>query len=587
MPHPSQETHYDAMKKFNVNIDRAKPSSEEILSRRNFDELMKQYNAAAPKGGKVVKPVWKSMWFAGALAMAAAVVVTFIVLKNTDSTTEKTNAPIVNGPDTRHPDSTGTSRSYVQQEKRRVAPPLKGLDIAFTSYKLNSRRGGTITHPSGSKLVFPANAFVDGNGSPVNGDVDVQYREFRDPVDVFVAGIPLQYDSAGKTFQFESAGMMQLTAFINGKVVYLDKTKPVEVQFATKQSGTGFNVYEFDTTAGNWIYQGKDRIQPKDQLAANGSQQQLTASQIEQKKGEAQATFEHALADAQKNNPVPQEPLEPRKADKKKNKFSVEFDVHEFPELAVYKNSLWEVDESREKFDRNLVYNTTWNDMKLMKSDQEGEYVYVLKKGLTEVHLDVYPVLDGDNYAKAKASYDQKFSTYQSALTRRTDAEKTARTQYENTLKNIGLSDAMVQVDEKYKQSNEDAAATVMRVFTVNHFGIYNCDAPGNYPQGAHCIVTLMDENGGELDHLTSLYHVDRNKFGLYSYFGGVLNFNFNPGSSNLIWGVKEGTLMMADDDQFGNLKTNSNGMLIMHEVNREFKSADDMKVFFRIPAGV
>lgn len=577
------------MKKYKVNIDRTKPSSEEILARRNFDELMKQYQAAP---GKVVhKPFWKTAWFAGALATAAIVVVAVIVLHNKQEAVpnDPGNSPVVNGPNTRHADTSSTAGTFLQ-EKRRIAPPLKGLDVAFSSYKLDAKRGGTISHPSGSKLVFPANSFVDASGNIVSGNVDVRYREFRDPVDVFVAGIPMQYDSAGKTYQFQSAGMMELAAFVNGKVVYLDKTKPVEVQFASKESGSQFSVYEFDTTQGNWLFHGKDRVQPKEQLAGNNVQK-LSPEEQKAKKAAAEQVRDHELTEAVKNNPVPDQPVAPLKADKKKNRFSVDFDPREFPEMAAYKNVLFEVDESREKFDTTTFYHTTWESIVLSKGMYEGRYVATVRKGLKVMKADVYPVFAGKNYDEAKKVYDQKFAAYETALNKRTDAENAARTRYENTLLAAGLTPEGLQADRQFAQANTDAAAQVMRVFTISHFGVYNCDTPGNFPAGTNCALNLEDESGNAMAGVTSLYHVDRNLFGLYGYYAGqtglISSFSFNHKSSNLIWGVREGMLYVGDNDQFVPLEGKALGTVVMKKVDKQFSSAEEMRVFLRVPARI
>src|SRR4051812_2260586 len=78
-----------------------------------------------------------------------------------------------------------------------VHPPVKGIDVPYKSYSFIAEQGDTLFHDSGSILVFPGNSIVDKDGKPVKGKVDLLYREFSDPVDFFIAGIPMDYQENG------------------------------------------------------------------------------------------------------------------------------------------------------------------------------------------------------------------------------------------------------------------------------------------------------------------------------------------------------------------------------------------------------
>jgi hypothetical protein len=259
--------------------------------------------------------------------------------------------------------------------------------------------------------------------------------------------------------------------------------------------------------------------------------------------------------------------------------------------MAAYKNVIFEVDESREKFDTTTFYHTTWESIVLSKGVAEGHYLVTLRKGIKTMKADVYPVFAGKSYEEARNVYDQKFAAYQAALDNRRSAESAARIKYENTLMHLGLTQAAVQIEQQKAHADTDAASQVMRVFTISSFGVYNCDSPGNFPSGANCIVNVKDEDGNPLTGLTNVYHVDRNLFGLYGYFaaatGKISPLKFNPSSSNLVWGVKEGVLYMADDDQFGVLSQQPEADLRMKRIDHTFKTAEEMRVFLRVPVRI
>lgn len=573
------------MKKYKVNIDRTKPTSDEILSRRNFDELLKQYNAAP---GKVIhKPFWKTGWFMGALATAAAVAITVIVLNNKSEINPadpKTNQ-FANGANTRNPDTAGTSNSFLQQEKRRINPPLKGLDIAFSNYQVNAVRGGTIEHSSGSKLVFPANAFVDASGNTITGNVNIQYREFRDQADFFLSGIPMQYDSAGTTYQFESAGMMHIAAFVDGKVAYLKKDKSVEVQFASSQTGSQFSVYEFDTAAGNWDFHGKDLVQKTDKGGkAADSKKPLNAEEKLAVK-QLQSVRDNEIANVKNTMLVQQEPAKPLKANHKKNRFRVEFSKHEFPEMASYEDALWEVDESRTAFDRDYMYKGEWESVVVAKGAVKGKYILTFSRGKESIAYDAYPVFDGKKYDEAIKVFDHKFEEYSNAVARREEALKATQKRYEEALEKKGLAPDL----SRLAGAGQGFEALVMRVFTINNFGIYNCDKAGDYPQGAMTKVSLWDEFGNLIDGNASLHLADRNRAALFMYYGNPLaSFRFNPNSSNLLWAVKaDGSFYYADDDQFKQLPGSGEGQMTLKLVKEKFQSPEEMKAFFHITPNI
>ncbi len=64
---------------------------------------------------------------------------------------------------------------------------------------MNAEEGGVLTFPSGTKLEIPANAFLDAQGNPVTGKVEIAYREFHDAGTIFIGEqqLPLKKESGG------------------------------------------------------------------------------------------------------------------------------------------------------------------------------------------------------------------------------------------------------------------------------------------------------------------------------------------------------------------------------------------------------
>jgi hypothetical protein len=124
-----------------------------------------------------------------------------------------------------------------------VNPPIHQADVPFSDYVVDASRGDTIIYSSGSVLLFPPVAFVDKNGNVVKGNINIKYREFSNPVDQFLSGIPMDYDSGGVHYTFESAGMCDIQAFKNGEPVFVNKNSKPEINLATANIDPAQNLY--------------------------------------------------------------------------------------------------------------------------------------------------------------------------------------------------------------------------------------------------------------------------------------------------------------------------------------------------------
>jgi len=238
------------MSDIKINIDRPEVTSEEISQRMDFDGLLAQHAAATP--------FWKSAWFAGSVVAAAALLTAAVIFwpgtPTEPEVAQATEAPI---------DETGMAAPADLPEPEQtsaVQPPLPGVDVPYDDYQVDATKGGVIEHPTGSQLTIPEHCFVDEDGNPVEGKVDIAYREFHDIAAVFVSGIPMQYDSAGYPYQFETAGMMDIRGSQEGKPVYIAPGKGIDVELYSDNEDPKFNLYQLDEPTGAWAYMGKDEV---------------------------------------------------------------------------------------------------------------------------------------------------------------------------------------------------------------------------------------------------------------------------------------------------------------------------------------
>ncbi|MGC6531713.1 MAG: hypothetical protein ACON34_01805, partial [Flavobacteriales bacterium] len=100
----------------------------------------------------------------------------------------------------------------------------------------------------------PAGCLVDADGNPITGEVDLDYREFRNKADLFLSGIPMEYDSAGTAYTFESAGMFELRGQQNGQEVFIANNRNLTVEMEQLQASTEFSQYVLVEETGEWVF---------------------------------------------------------------------------------------------------------------------------------------------------------------------------------------------------------------------------------------------------------------------------------------------------------------------------------------------
>lgn len=133
--------------------------------------------------------------------------------------------------------------------------PIKGLEIAPRIFSVSGKEASEIKLPNGGSIEFPANAFVDVNGKPIDGKVDIRWKEFHSLTDILLSGIPMKYDSLGVEQDFVSGGMFEIKATANAQEVNLAPGKNATVNLASIDDTPCYNFYKLDEKSGKWTYE--------------------------------------------------------------------------------------------------------------------------------------------------------------------------------------------------------------------------------------------------------------------------------------------------------------------------------------------
>lgn len=105
---------------------------------------------------------------------------------------------------------------------------------------------------SGTKIYIPQDALMHKDGSPVTGQVDIAYTEFRDVADFIFSDISMMYHEHA----FNSAGMFELRVSQNGEelVIQPGQSYDMDFQMTDKLPDVGF--FQYDKMSNEWTQLG-------------------------------------------------------------------------------------------------------------------------------------------------------------------------------------------------------------------------------------------------------------------------------------------------------------------------------------------
>ena len=390
--------------------------------------------------------------------------------------------------------------------KSAIIPPLKGADVPYEIFSFNAAMGDTIFTLNGSIIIFPKNALLNAKGEIVNGNIEVRTREFNDVFDYSIAGIPMEYDSAGVKYQFISSGMIDIVAYQNGEPLQVNPDAKPQLNLASTNKERKTNLYKLDTVTGKWMNKGIDEV--------NLVGLKNTRSYVI---GDAVLPDDTGNGDADYfNEAIPETaPAPPQKASNVNPLIDVSVDPASFKELLVYDGLKFEViDANAEKVEEDS--KTEWDNIELVRGEASGTYKAIFSAKNKKVTYNVKPVLEGKDFAVAEKLYQEKLKEYKKIQSERKKSEendqkslaqKNLEQQKENKrieelnkliasrnkyieAENIRIDalnkanqrriDSAIKANEEFKgrQKMADLEQNLIRSFQIDGFGYWNCDMP-------------------------------------------------------------------------------------------------------------
>ncbi|MFK7948689.1 MAG: hypothetical protein AB8G11_13945 [Saprospiraceae bacterium] len=591
------------MKKlYDIRINPEKPSSEEVAKHMDFDALLQQFEAEEKEQPKVVqmrrRPIRR--WALVAASFALVVMVTFAIQQTffKSNNVEQIARPFIN-------------------------PPIKTVQKSFATFEVEAQKGGEFVMEDGTKIFVPKDAFTNTSGAMIMGTVILKYRKYQDIEEIFLSGIPMQYDSANVRFDMASVGMMELAGVYKNEIIEIRPNKSLTVELVAQtdlDKIQDYNVYQLDTIAKNWKYVALDDLTiDLDKATSKRIDAALAESEIVKKIALAYSELKELKAtktkkSQQTTNLLPQKPTPPKRPNGED--FVLDFDLSAFTnteddefgdnfegtdssevieqapykgeDLTKYANVMWEVSADQKTAYEKAISSIVWRTVELYKIDNQN-FSLKLKTGQTKVELMVSPVLSGRELDKAEAKYRKELETYNALIAeyQQNSEPETNEIDTEYDAKVKSLEQEIATLQRAYNKARIAMMRemdlnlknqTIVNRFNVSEFGIWNCDKPE--PAKKRTVsANFQDKNGSAIDYYM-VYVADKTNGRVQRFYTNQkTKITYNPNAENVLWLVsKKGKIAVAKATEFTKIGNENQFTFTLNKLSQQVDSKEDVK---------
>ncbi|MDT8412719.1 MAG: hypothetical protein RQ875_09675 [Vicingaceae bacterium] len=537
------------MKKIDI---KNKISDEKALKHKDFNKVLSKYN-------RLRRPFYRSPKF---LSMVAVSTIVIMLIFMVDEKKAYSNG------------------SYTTTYHSPIGIPVEHELIELTIEK--DKPTQVITN-GGTLINIPENTLVDSAGNLVTGKVDLKFREFLDQKEVFLSGIPMNYDSNGVNMNFKSGGMFEMLAYQNENPLFIADDKKVKVDLASMQVEDDYNIYYLSPDEKKWVYKNKD----KDGF----SKEEIAKVEESLKEHPKNLNKQNLKAEKDKLNDslkdiLQQAPEAPIKLDVNKHSFDIKADFNEFPILNAFKKVKFQVSENDKNFHPKYAEHQ-WYDVNIKKAKIQNEYTVCFSDYVKSVCFDVVPVFEGENFEKAKAMHEALYNNFLANVDSLEEYQKELRKQLAKEAEELAEMERLAlikerelkrQEEERQKKLQEMAEVNkkIYREFEINKFGIWNCDKPELLPNEQTTMPRFVDNQQEAIDvNMAYLVMLDKNNVVKLSTSDLAQGLPYNPGENYTLWTLipEKNAVGIVSNKQFQNINkqpaTTFNMELISYE---EFK---------------
>ncbi len=251
-------------------------------------------------------------------------------------------------------------------------PVLENIDIESEEFVYKpGLKNNFISKKNGTELNLPLEAFVDKNGDKISEDVKITYKEIRSAAEIIALNIDMKYDSAGVSYNFQTAGMFDINAFVNGEKVFLEDGKEISITYDLK-TDENYNFYRYDEE--NWIYKN-------------------SYEELEIPKTKKRAPKNLGLKPSKLN--IDEDLI-----------MEIDINYNHIDEIKIYSDIIWKYAGAKTNNEVMKLMQRGIFKPALSKTSEKGKYTLSFKKGKKNHNLFVSPVFSGKAFKKAMNNFN-------------------------------------------------------------------------------------------------------------------------------------------------------------------------------------
>ena len=424
-------------------------------------------------------------------------------------------------------------------ENTSIHPPMPYINVELEKMIVDATKGQTFVSKHNSSICIPPNAFLNKQGQIVQGQVEINLREFHNYVDIFLSGIPMNYKS-GESAQLESAGMLEITASKDNQELYVNPESKINIMMASLNSSPDFSLYFFDKTQNQWVEKGKDKI-----IEANTDANRSKSPNSIMDSTETLFRFNGKNYKVRLiciDSPFPKKQF---LTGKKKNPNRFTFKLlsvnQSVPELKSLNAISWAyIGTDAIEVYNNLFYkqgtnsvarktNRKWENLSIDASDENQKYILSLHSEGDSTEIIITPKFSS-SFARIK--FNSNLAVFYDKQNQRKKTDQDAWDKFKSDTALYYVS------NNRYSVTTEQSRSFVLRQFAIDGFGIWNADKLFKQTQVQSVLAKFVDEQG---DTLTpeNVYLVEPNRNTVYTYTKQSFSkFVYNPKVKNLMWAV-------------------------------------------------
>lgn len=150
-----------------------------------------------------------------------------------------------------NPDLSETTIGFTPREFAHYIPELPSEE-----HNVPADRSSVIHLPSGGRIEVEEGSFIDEDGNPITGNVNLKVRDMNDIGSILRSGIKMTATAEdGTTAPFQSAGMIEIRG---PEGVYINPEKPLKVTLPSANPEADYDLWEMNESKNEWTKIAED-----------------------------------------------------------------------------------------------------------------------------------------------------------------------------------------------------------------------------------------------------------------------------------------------------------------------------------------